>query len=206
MEVKDFLLNTQILPQLNGGLCQAVTNQPDAGVMLEKVYHRNLFLVGTDSQHGYESIASFNRWHPNHSIPQLTFHYHDLFAEFLRHKLQQTQPELVPELHLRAARAESDLSRAVNHYLAAERWLEAAEIIERIGGEMFTQGYLDTLNRWIYSLLNANRFTASACLYFLDWRSSQQSPDNNYLGQNVHNREARLYRWGNSIRYVIRLS
>jgi LuxR family maltose regulon positive regulatory protein len=148
VEVKDFLLKTSILPELTPVLCQAVTGLSDAESMLEAVYRRNLFLVRIDSL----PPKSLNKGVSELPFPELTYRYHDLFAEFLRHKLHQKWPELVPDLHLRAARAQSDPRWAVNHYLAAERWSEAAAIIEQIGTEMFTLGYMDTLSRWINTL------------------------------------------------------
>lgn len=150
--VQTFLLKTSILPELTPALCQAVTRQADAGTVLEDLYRRNLFLVGTDIRVGRESgpsLALEIHGPPSH---QASYRYHDLFAEFLRHKLQQELPEILPDLHLRAARAQSDHSRAVGHYLAAASWSEAAEIIEQIGAEMFSRGYLDTLSRWINML------------------------------------------------------
>ncbi|MGW8227140.1 MAG: LuxR C-terminal-related transcriptional regulator [Anaerolineales bacterium] len=159
-EVQDFLLMTSILPELTADLCKAVTELENAGTMLDVIYQRNLFLVRSDSQPAHS---------PDKRSPglQLTYRYHDLFAEFLHHKLQHTRPNLVPELHLRAARAQRDPSRAVNHYLAAERWSEAAEIIERIGAKMFTAGYLDTLSRWINTLPASVRDSHPRLLHYL---------------------------------------
>jgi LuxR family maltose regulon positive regulatory protein len=175
-EVRDFLLKTSILSELTPALCQAVTGRADATTMLEKVYRRNLFLVRTDSLPRSETSPSLTRQLPNPPTPQLSYRYHDLFAEFLGHKLQQKWPEIQPDLHLRAARAQSDPIRAVGHYLAAERWPEAAEIIEQVGAELFTQGYLDTLSRWINMLPTPVRESHPRLLLYLSscaiWRGN----------------------------------
>ena len=44
-EIRTFLLETSILPELTPSLCQVVTGRRDAGTLLEDLYRRNLFLV-----------------------------------------------------------------------------------------------------------------------------------------------------------------
>jgi LuxR family maltose regulon positive regulatory protein len=180
--IKVFLLETAILPELTPALCRAVTRRPDAGVVLEKLYRRNLFLVQVSPTRGKwrsESRDSgFDATHLEVSDPQpeTRYRYHDLFAGFLRHKLGQEQSERLPELHLRAAQAESEPSRAVAHYLAAARWPEAADLIEQIGAEMFARGYLDSLSRWINALPASVRESRPSLLYYLShcalWRGT----------------------------------
>lgn len=172
-EVRAFLLQTAILSELTPSLCRAVTRRADASAMLEALYHRNLFLVQVSPLQGQMTSAleasRFDRPRPRRKNPGLEtqYRYHDLFAEFLRHKLQEEWPERVADLHLRAAQAESDPARAVTHYLAASRWAEAAELIEQIGIEMFTQGYLETLSRWINALPISVRENHPRLLHYL---------------------------------------
>jgi LuxR family maltose regulon positive regulatory protein len=184
-EVRAFLLETAILPELTSGLCQAVTGRADAGAKLEELYRRNLFLVQVSPLQGQASsafplygdrrVSRLDQPRPktNYLKPayppkgETRYRYHDLFAGFLRHKLQQEMPERVPDLHLRAAQAESDPGRAVGHYLAAARWPEAAELIEQIGAEMFNRGYLETLSRWINALPAAVRESRPRLLHYL---------------------------------------
>ena len=157
-QVRDFLLETAILPELTPSLCKAVTRRANAGTMLEELYRRNLFLVQvapSQRQENIEARASQTDRSRIETIlpkPETQYRFHDLFAEFLQHKLREELPELIPDLHLRAAKAENDPARAVVHFLAAAKWQEAGEIIERIGTEMFTRGYLDTLIGWINKL------------------------------------------------------
>jgi LuxR family maltose regulon positive regulatory protein len=156
-EVKVFLLETAILPRLTSSLCRAVTQRADAGVMLEELYRRNLFLVQASF---FRDQTSPGRSTPRlgrprlkeDSRPEIEYRYHELFAEFLRQKLERRWPERVPELHLRAARAESDPARAVGHFLAAAKWHEAADIIEQVERDALQQGFLDTLSSWINAL------------------------------------------------------
>jgi LuxR family maltose regulon positive regulatory protein len=182
-EIRGFLLETAILSELTPALCQAVTRRPDAGIMLEEIYRRNLFLVQIAPSQRAKSWApgGASRFDQPHlktrgSHRETPYRYHDLFAEFLRHKLGEEWPGRVPDLHLRAAQAESDPARVVDHYLAAARWAEAADLIEQIGAEMFAWGYLDTLSRWIDALPASVREGCPRLLHYLShsafWKGS----------------------------------
>jgi LuxR family maltose regulon positive regulatory protein len=177
-----FLLETAILPELTPSLCQAVTGRPDAGTVLEELYRRNLYLVQiSPSQRTLSSDPQALRFdRPRLDIgdpePERRYRYHDLFAQVLRHKLVEKWPERVGDLHLRAARAESEPVRAVGHYLAARSWPEAADLIEQIGAEMFARGYLDSLIRWIGRLPARLRESRPRLLHYLShcalWKGS----------------------------------
>jgi LuxR family maltose regulon positive regulatory protein len=157
-EIRNFLLETATLTELTPRLCQAVTQRADAGAMLEELYRHNLFLVKlspfkrqTDLQLHEPSLRE-SRLEIKSPEPEPRYRYHDLFATFLAKKLRNERPDLVAELHVRAAQAESDPARAVVHYLAAARWSEAADLIVQIGAELFTRGQLKILSRWINML------------------------------------------------------
>ena len=172
-QVREFLMEIAILPELTPSLCEAVTRRADAGTMLEELYRRNLFLVQITPTQGQENsetrISQFDqpRLEAIHPKSETQYRFHDLFAEFLQHKLREEWPERISDLHLRAAKAESDPTRAVIHFLAATKWQEAGEIIERIGTEMFTRGYLDTLIGWINKLPASVRESRPRLLYYL---------------------------------------
>ncbi len=136
-DVRAFLLETSILPELTPALCVAVTDRADAGAILEDLYRRNLFL----------SLQS-----PVISPQPPVYRYHALFAEFLRQQLAQEMPERVCELHRRAAQTQADPLRAMRHYLAAQMWEAAAQTIEQVGWALLQQGLLDTLSGWILAL------------------------------------------------------
>ena len=87
--VRSFLLQTSILDRLSGPLCDAVTGQAGGKAMLEALDRGNLFLVPLDDR---------RRW----------YRYHHLFADVLRARLLDEQPDQVPDLHRRA----SDVVRA----------------------------------------------------------------------------------------------
>jgi LuxR family maltose regulon positive regulatory protein len=113
--VQKFLLQTSILGRLSGPLCDAVTGQAGGKAMLETLDRGNLFLVPLDDQ---------RRW----------YRYHHLFADVLRARLLDEQPDYVPGLHRRASawhEQNGEQSAAITHALAAEDFGRAADLIER---------------------------------------------------------------------------
>lgn len=147
--VREFLLKTSILTELTPALCSAVTGRDDAPALLEELYRRNLFVVAVDR-------------------PGETFRYHDLFKEFLTGQLErETGEEEIRVLHRRAAEAATAPSHTVRHYLAAQMWTEAANVIEQTGEELLLQGSFDTLQGWIGALPEAVREAHPRLAYLL---------------------------------------
>ncbi len=115
-QIRQFLLQTSVLDRLSGMLCDAVTGQ-DSGTgngMLEALERANLFVVPLDDR---------RRW----------YRYHHLFADVLRARLLDEQPEQVPELHRRASawyERNGERSEAIRHALAAGDFSKAADLIE----------------------------------------------------------------------------
>ncbi len=81
---RDFLLQTSILNRLTAPLCDAVTGQYNGQIILEKLEDANLFLIPLDNE---------RRW----------YRYHHLFADLLRQRLHQQQPDNVADLPIRAS-------------------------------------------------------------------------------------------------------
>jgi ATP/maltotriose-dependent transcriptional regulator MalT len=61
--------------------------------------------------------------------------YHTLFAAFLRRRLCQKMPDQVAGLHRRAAEAEPEPAQKVRHYLAAQCWTEAAQLLASMNND-----------------------------------------------------------------------
>ena len=112
--VRSFLLQTSILGRLSGPLCDAVTGRDGGKAMLEALDRGNLFLVPLDDQ---------RRW----------YRYHQLFADVLRARLLDEQPDLAPELHRRACEwceENGDRSEAIGHAMAGGDLERAADLVE----------------------------------------------------------------------------
>ena len=134
--VRSFLLQTSILGRLSGPLCDAVTGQRGGKAMLEALDRGNLFLVPLDDR---------RQW----------YRYHHLFADMLRARLLDEQPDRVPELHRRASdwyEQNGDRSEAICHAMAGEAYDRAADLIElaipamrRSRHEVILRGWLEAL-------------------------------------------------------------
>jgi LuxR family maltose regulon positive regulatory protein len=134
--VQTFLLSTSILTQLSAPLCDAVLEQSGSQQVLEQLERANLFLVSLDGQ---------RQW----------YRYHALFAEALRHRLEETQPTLVPGLHSRAsqwyARA-GRLGEALSHAVTAQEWPWAADLLERVYPRIWGNSEHARMRRWLEEL------------------------------------------------------
>jgi len=132
----NFLLQTSILDRLCGPLCDAVTGQHGGQSTLEKLEQANLFTVPLDNE---------GNW----------YRYHHLFAEVLRARLQQTQPDLTPELHRRASEwyeQGGQLAEAVNHALVAQAFDRAGTLVEQVAPAMIQRSELARLLAWLAAL------------------------------------------------------
>lgn len=112
-ELRSFLLRTSVLGRLSGPLCDAILQTSGSAAVLEEMERENLFVAPLDmSRHWYR--------------------YHQLFAELLRTELRRTEPDLVPDLHRRAAawfEAEGLVDEAVRHLVAGGDIARSADLI-----------------------------------------------------------------------------
>ncbi|MHB1134088.1 MAG: LuxR C-terminal-related transcriptional regulator [Chloroflexota bacterium] len=114
-DVQEFLLQTSILEQLTAPLCDAVMGGADSQQILDALLRDNLFLVLLDDD-------------------RVWYRYHHLFADLLRAKLRQTQPDRVSELYARAAgwcEKEGLIGEALGYHLAANNHEGAAQLAEQ---------------------------------------------------------------------------
>lgn len=112
--VQKFLLQTSILNQLTGSLCDALTGQNNGQQVLESLEHANLFIVQLDEK---------RHW----------YRYHHLFADLLRQRLHQKYPGKISKLHQCASEwyeREELWSDAIHHALAFDDVERAADLIE----------------------------------------------------------------------------
>lgn len=127
-----FLLQTSILDQLNGPLCNAITGQTDGDAMLERLVNANLFL---------EQLGGESRF----------FRYHQLFLTVTRNLFQKQHPDQVHELHKRAARwydQNNFIPEAIEHALAAKDWEYAADLIDNYCTITWRRGEVTRILNW----------------------------------------------------------
>ncbi|MGE5333550.1 MAG: AAA family ATPase, partial [Nitrososphaerota archaeon] len=128
-DVRDFLLRTAVLERLCGSLCDALTGERNGRAMLERLARANLFVVALDDE---------GRW----------YRYYHLFADLLRHHLREESPELLPDLHRSAARwleGDGQMIEAAHHLFAISDVAAAADLLERITGDLIRRGDIHTL-------------------------------------------------------------
>ncbi len=119
---QDFLLRTSIVERLTPGLAAVLADDPRAQERLDDLERRGVFLI---------DVAD-GGW----------YRYHALFADLLRASLRRRHPELVEELHGRAA------AWSLAHGLHAD-----AEHHARLAGDWRLLGRLAT-DRWLAATLD----------------------------------------------------
>jgi LuxR family maltose regulon positive regulatory protein len=134
--VQRFLLQTSVLKELCAPLCDALLEQSGSQQILEQLERANLFLVSLDGQ---------RQW----------YRYHALFAEALRHRLEQTQPAIVSGLHYRASQWYAQQGRsneAISHAFTAQQWSWVADLIEHVYPRIWGNSDHARLRRWLEQL------------------------------------------------------
>ena len=134
--VQEFMLRSSILTQMDEDTCNAILKRDDSGQMLRRILRSNVFLSSLDGA---------------------LFRYHQLFRDFLRHRLSQNQQEF---LRMHAAAADHFASighedQAIYHFLAAKQFRRAGELISAASDRLLRTSRFDTLAFWIQELPSA---------------------------------------------------
>ena len=141
-ERRAFLRRTAVLDRLCGPLCDAVTGSAGSPSELQALERAGLFLVPLHRQ---------GRW----------YRYHRLFRETLLRELEDSEPELVPVLHRRAAdwfEARGELEPALDHALACGDADRAARLLLAAAVPAYHAGRAGAVDTWL------ERFAADAVL------------------------------------------
>src|SRR6478672_11037826 len=135
-DVRGFLLDTSVLQQMTGTLCDALTGRDDGRQTLEILERENLFVVPLDDQ---------RQW----------YRYHHLFADALRARLLDRYPDRVPGLHQAASRWHAEhglLADAVAHAIAGDDFDRAADLVELALAGLRKHRQDRTLREWLRAL------------------------------------------------------
>jgi LuxR family maltose regulon positive regulatory protein len=140
-KIQHFLLYTSFLDRLTAPLCDfilamnEITRLNDGWLNSEPLSIRksryfldyldraNLFLVPLDDE-------------------RIWYRYHHLFADLLQARLHQTQPDLIPRLHIRASswlEQQKFYSESIRHLLDAHEIEHAADLVERYGAALLAE-------------------------------------------------------------------
>ncbi|MFL6185393.1 MAG: LuxR C-terminal-related transcriptional regulator [Actinomycetes bacterium] len=127
-----FLTRTAVLDRMCGPLCDAVLDTTGSATVLESLAGSNLLLVPLDRR---------REW----------YRYHHLFRDLLGAELGRREPELVPELHRRAAawcEANGLEETAIDHAQAAGDADQVARLVLQVMQPVWASGRVDTVLRW----------------------------------------------------------
>ena len=131
--VQNFLLRTSLLSSLTGSLCDALTGESNGQQMLEFLSKANLFVNSLDNQ---------RQW----------YRYHRLFADLLRQRLRESDPDSLSSLYAKASDwyADHNLnSEAIESALDGKHYDRAVSLIDHIAESMMLSSQVTTLLRWI---------------------------------------------------------
>ena len=129
----NFLIVTSVLDRMTGALCDAVVGRKGSARVLEELVNRNLLVVPLDRRGGW-------------------YRYHHLLRELLQAELQRDAPELVPQLHSRAAawyQANAQPEAAVEHAKAAGDSDLVASLVLDLMQPVWTSGRVETVRGWM---------------------------------------------------------
>jgi LuxR family transcriptional regulator, maltose regulon positive regulatory protein len=127
-----FLTRTAVLERMSGPLCDAVLETTGSSEVLAWLEKSNLLLVPLDRR---------RRW----------YRYHQLFHELLRAELDRREPEIVVELHARAAtwcEANGLAELAIDHAQAAGDADRVARLVAGLVFRTYAGGRVETARRW----------------------------------------------------------
>jgi LuxR family maltose regulon positive regulatory protein len=128
-----FLTRTAVLERMSGPLCDAVLASSGSDEVLSSLEDSNLLVVPLDSR---------REW----------YRYHHLFHELLLAELERREPELVSELHARAAtwcEANGLPEVAIDHAQAAGDADRVARLVASLIIQAYGSGRVDTVSRWL---------------------------------------------------------
>jgi LuxR family transcriptional regulator, maltose regulon positive regulatory protein len=128
-----FLRRTSVLGKMCGPLCDRVLDRKDSTAELASIERSNLFLVPLDRH---------REW----------YRYHHLFHDLLSRELTETEPELVPELHRRAAdwfEENGDSESALEYADASGDKSRVARLIASLALPAYESGRIKTVEGWL---------------------------------------------------------
>jgi LuxR family maltose regulon positive regulatory protein len=124
-EIKEFLLQTSLLKQLSGPLCDAVLDSQDSQTVLEMLEKNNVFIISLDAE---------RKW----------YRYHHLFADLLKQRLLLRERSAVMRLHTNASvwfEQNQLVPLAIEHRLLTQNYDKAIALLEEIAEGMWENGH-----------------------------------------------------------------
>jgi LuxR family maltose regulon positive regulatory protein len=143
-EIRDFLLRTSILRQLDASVCQALCPRVDCAAILERLAASNLFVTRMGGEGGAGGDGDGDAWR-----------YHSLFADFLRAQLVREMPGELERLHLAASGWYESHERpvpAIDHAIEGGDHPHALTLLDSYAAQFLEQGRMRMLARWFSAI------------------------------------------------------
>jgi LuxR family maltose regulon positive regulatory protein len=132
VQKQELLLALGIAQQLSGDLANALTGRQDGQQLLEELEAMQLFLLPLDRE-------------------RLWYRFHNLFADFLRNRLKERDPERFKQLHFNASLWFTNhhmQNLAIEHACLAEDAEMLAALVDGCGLELINRGQLNLIYKW----------------------------------------------------------
>jgi LuxR family maltose regulon positive regulatory protein len=131
-----FLTQASVLDRMCGSLCDAVLDRKGSERVLEELERRNLLVVPLDRH---------REW----------YRYHHLLRDLLQSELRRRDPDLVQDLHFRAAawyEANAMPEAAIEHARAAGDYDRVGRLLLELAQPVWAGGRVQTVLHWMESL------------------------------------------------------
>jgi LuxR family maltose regulon positive regulatory protein len=125
VEIREFLLQTSLLEQLSGPLCDAILDSRESQGILETLERNNVFIVCLDEE---------RRW----------YRYHHLFGDLLKQRLLLKEKSAVMQLHTKAAvwfEENRMFPLAIEHMLQTQNYDKAIQLLVEVVESMWEKGH-----------------------------------------------------------------
>ncbi len=130
-EIRSFLLVASVADQLTADLARELSGRPDAGSVLDRLAHKNVFVYRQGTR-------------------QRMYHIHSLLQSYLRAELHRRDASAAGRLNARAAEwfaAHDTPGQALVHAVTAEVWPLVVKLINRFGLRLILTGDTNVLSR-----------------------------------------------------------
>jgi LuxR family maltose regulon positive regulatory protein len=147
-EIRDFLLRTSILRQLDASVCQALCPRMDCAAILEQLAASNLFVTRVGGNEAHDAKAAKDG-------DGDAWRYHSLFADFLRAQLAREHPGDIERLHLAASGWYESHGRpvpAIDHAIEGGDHPYALTLLDSYAAQFLEQGRMRMLARWFSAI------------------------------------------------------
>lgn len=135
-DVRNFLARTSIFDRFSADVCDAVLERADSRLVIDRLEHWNLFLVGLDDH---------REW----------YRYHHLFQELLAADLTRREPAAAAVLHERAGTwfaSAGFIQEAIHHMIESGDRALAGRLLFRHWRVFVNSGQAKTVRAWMTAL------------------------------------------------------